>query len=100
LNQATLLKNVFSRPLLKRIGCKRHFEGYVRACRYNIRQLMYIYYVNGVDVKWLNNKIMNSSQKRSKALNIYGKYTKINIYQNSKQRTRANFNEVTKVTYE
>ena len=31
---------------------------------------------------------------------IYGKNTKINIYQNSKHQTHANFNEITKVTYE
>ncbi len=49
-------KRVFPRPLLKRIDCRRHFEGYIRACRYNVRQLVHVHYVNRLDVKWLNNK--------------------------------------------
>jgi len=49
-------KRVFPRPLLKKITCRRYFEGYARACRYNIRQLVYIHYVNGLDVRWLNNR--------------------------------------------
>lgn len=49
-------KRVFPRPLLKRIECRRHFEGYIRACRYNVRQLVYVHYVNGLDVRWLNNR--------------------------------------------
>ena len=49
-------KRVFTRPLLKRVDCRRHVEGYARACRYNLRQLVYVFYVNGVDVRWLGNK--------------------------------------------
>jgi len=49
-------KRVFTGPLLKRIECRRHVEGYARACRYNTRQLVYVFYVNSVPVKWLVNR--------------------------------------------
>jgi len=49
-------KRVFTRPVLKKIECRRYFEGFARACRYNLRQLVYIYYVNGVEVRWLHNR--------------------------------------------
>lgn len=49
-------KRVFPRPLLKRLVNRRHVEGYAEACRYNVRQLVYIHYLNRIPVKWLNNK--------------------------------------------
>lgn len=51
-------KRVFTRPLLKRLDCRRHVEGYARACRYNIRQLVYVHYFHKVPVKWIKNKAM------------------------------------------
>lgn len=49
-------KRVFPRPLLKRLDNRRHIEGYAGACRYNIRKLVYNYYLNHLPVKWLDNK--------------------------------------------
>jgi transposase len=49
-------KRVFTRPLLKRIECRRHSEGYARACRYNVRQLVYVFYLNDINVRWLSKK--------------------------------------------
>lgn len=49
-------KRVFTRPLLKRIDARRYVEGYARACRYNVRQLVYVHYLNGIPVRWLQGK--------------------------------------------
>lgn len=49
-------KRVYPRPLLKRLECRRYAEGYARACRYNVRQLVYVFYVHKVDVKWLSGR--------------------------------------------
>lgn len=49
-------KRVFTRPTLRRIDCRRLFEGYTRACRYNLRRLVYVHYLNGLPVKWLSAK--------------------------------------------
>ena len=46
-------KRVFPRPALKRIEGRRRVEGFARACRYNIRQLAYVHYLNKVPVQWL-----------------------------------------------
>jgi len=48
-------KRVFPRPLLKRLDSRRYVEGYAEACRYNVRQLVYVHYLNGIPVRWLNN---------------------------------------------
>lgn len=47
-------KRIDTRPLLKKIECRRHTEAYARTLKYNIRQLVYIHYANNVNVKWLN----------------------------------------------
>ena len=49
-------KRVFPRPLLKRLENRRHIEGYAEACRYNMRKLVYVHYLNGVPVRWLNKR--------------------------------------------
>lgn len=49
-------KRVFPRPLLKRLDCRRFVEGFVRACRYNVRQLVYVHYLHGIPVRWIKNK--------------------------------------------
>ena len=54
-------KRVFPRPLLKRLECRRHVEGYAHACRYNIRQLSYVFHINSVPVKWLGSHINMAS---------------------------------------
>lgn len=46
-------KRVFPRPLLKRLDCRRYVEAYAEACRYNVRQLVYVSYLHRVSVKWL-----------------------------------------------
>jgi transposase len=51
-------KRVFPRPLLKRLENRRYVEGYAEACRYNVRQLVYVHYLNGIPVRWLNNKAL------------------------------------------
>jgi transposase len=53
-------KRVFPRPLLKRLDCRRYIEAYAEACRYNVRQLVYVFYVNHVPVKWLGSQNMAS----------------------------------------
>lgn len=47
-------KRIDTRPLLKRLECRRRFEGYTRAIKYNLRQLVYVHRLHGVEVKWLN----------------------------------------------
>lgn len=51
-------KRVFTRPLLKRLDCRRHVEGYARACRYNVRQLVYVHYLHKIPVRWIKNRAM------------------------------------------
>ena len=46
-------KRVFCRPVLRRLRCRRYVEGFSRACRYNIRRLVYIHYLNKVPVRWI-----------------------------------------------
>lgn len=53
-------KRVFPRPLLKRLDCRRYVEAYAEACRYNVRQLVYVFYVNHVPVRWLGSQNMAS----------------------------------------
>ena len=49
-------KRVFPRPLLKKLDNRRHIEGYAEACRYNIRKLVYNFYLNNLPVRWLDNR--------------------------------------------
>jgi len=49
-------KRVFTRALFEQRERSRHFEGYVRACRYHVRRLGCIFYVNGVDARWVRNR--------------------------------------------
>lgn len=46
-------KRIDTRPLLKKIECRRQFEGYSRAIKYNLRQLVYVHRFHGVEVNWL-----------------------------------------------
>ena len=49
-------KRTFPRPLLKKLDNRRHVEGYAEACRYNVRKLVYNYYLNNLPVRWLENR--------------------------------------------
>jgi len=51
-------KRVFPRPLLKRLVNRRYMEGYAEACRYNVRKLVYVHYLNGIPVRWLANRAL------------------------------------------
>lgn len=51
-------KRVFPRPLLKRLDNRRFVEGYAEAYRYNVRKLVYVHYLNGIPVRWLQNRAL------------------------------------------
>lgn len=46
-------KRIDTRPLLKKIECRRHFEAYSRAIKYNVRQLGYLSHLTDLNVRWL-----------------------------------------------
>lgn len=49
----SVLKRIFSRPLLKVLKWRRKFEGFARGCVYNIRRLNYIHALYKVNIRWL-----------------------------------------------
>ena len=53
-NGNSVLKRIFTRPLLKRLDTRKKIEGFARLCTYNIRRLNYIHALhNDVKVPWL-----------------------------------------------
>ena len=46
-------KRIDTRPLLKKIECRRQFEGYARAIKYNVRLLGYLSHLSDLDIRWL-----------------------------------------------
>jgi transposase len=49
----SVLKSRFPRPLLKRLDCRRGVESFSKICCYNLRRLIYIHYLNEIEIKWL-----------------------------------------------
>ena len=50
----SVLKRIFTRPLLKKIDARKKTEGFARLCTYNIRRLNYIHALhNDVKIPWL-----------------------------------------------